>query len=646
MATRRTPLYDNPNAANSPLRGSSNLNFMKQKRSLATLQREDAYPAQPPSKRQMVDTISAPVPQRAASRNPRPLTTHTHAITRRERQDVAPTHRYSEKEKEDILMWQRQNRARFPRMVFFFESVASETKERLVRNITKLGAREAKFFSNDVTHVVTGRPIPTYTPPVATSHESHDQPQTINPSLMDRQQQDVRRRLFPDLVSKSSKSTRSHDVLIRAQEMNKKVYTVEKLHRILVNLIDFDISGSTRPSFNGGATIDQMIESERMARAYDMDKVNNEMHVLKSPFIYVYDIQERHKPIMVREYTPVADKRDGDWPQFRSVANGRCPFVEDTDTQALREARAARAKEREKEARLSRLSTAAPKLRPPKETYPDKSLVKRRRNDTDDTGTSDLHSARGVISRQTSFDKPSLAGKLFENLFTGKAPAGKLLAGEPVASGLQTTTLTSAIRSQMISSTSGTLGAKAGTSREILGLQRKVLKMSAPITSHYDNSSRRIATETSQEATSSRVPTKSGAEPSPEETTVQPKERSKSSLQKMQVPEKERHDPKPGFCENCQAKYRDFDDHVVTEKHRAFAQDPRNWAELDELLTLLARPPRRSDMQPQPQHPLESINHVHTQTQTQTQTQAQQQQQHHHQYKTNPGPDTQTTSAF
>ncbi|KAL5598567.1 hypothetical protein BROUX41_003506 [Berkeleyomyces rouxiae] len=587
MASRRTPLIDNPNAANSPLRS---LTMMKQKRSLANGQREDVYGQQPPSKKQILDA-----PSQRVVRNPRASTQVAPSRREKPSHEAQPVQqRYSEKEKETILIWQRQNRARFPKMVFFFESVPSDLKERLVRGIVKLGAREVKFFSNDVTHVVTSRIIPAYVSPTQETTETDEQPQTINPSLLERQQQDVRRRLFADLPSKHSKPARSTDVLIRAQEMGKKVYNVEKLHRILINLLDVDVNGSAggaRQSTHGGTTIDQMIESERMARAYDMEKGSNEMHILRGPFIYVHDMQERCKPIMAREYPSVIDKRDGEWPQFRSVANGRCPFVEDVE--AHREARATRAKEKEREARAQRAAavaanaTSAPRLRPARDQSPQTVTGKRNRDEAADSlGNPEQFSRVTSMSRQGSWDKLSVAGKLVENPFTGKAPGGKLVAGEPVASGIQNATVTSAIRSQLISSTSGTLGAKAGTSREMLGLQRKVLKISGPSTSHTEGSSRRVHTEPSHEATSGRSASRGVTEAVTEEAGS--KER-KSGLQKVQVPEREKRELKPGFCENCQSKFRDFDEHILSEKHRNFAEDSRNWAELDKLLGNLGR---------------------------------------------------------
>lgn len=79
----------------------------------------------------------------------------------------------------------------------------------------------------------------------------------------------------------------------------------------------------------------------------------------------------------------------------------------------------------------------------------------------------------------------------------------------------------------------------------------------------------------------------------------------------MKVPPPRQIVKKPGYCENCRIKYDDFTQvsfdcfqvttsrsmlmtcplqHVLTSKHRRFAQNPKNWIELDELLTKITRP--------------------------------------------------------
>lgn len=53
---------------------------------------------------------------------------------------------------------------------------------------------------------------------------------------------------------------------------------------------------------------------------------------------------------------------------------------------------------------------------------------------------------------------------------------------------------------------------------------------------------------------------------------------------KKKQEEKRREEMKPGYCENCRVKYTDFDAHCAGEGHRQFAQNSKNFAEIDRLI--------------------------------------------------------------
>ncbi|CAE6481233.1 unnamed protein product [Rhizoctonia solani] len=48
---------------------------------------------------------------------------------------------------------------------------------------------------------------------------------------------------------------------------------------------------------------------------------------------------------------------------------------------------------------------------------------------------------------------------------------------------------------------------------------------------------------------------------------------------------------KPGYCENCRARFEDFDQHINGTKHRKFATKDSNFRELDQLLDRIQRRP-------------------------------------------------------
>ncbi|GAB0135807.1 hypothetical protein EsDP_00004132 [Epichloe bromicola] len=627
MSTRRVPLASNPNVVNSPLRGHATLNaHAKQKRSYANVQREEAYGQPPPAKKQVLDNGS----QRAV-RSPT-KTSRTQVLVQRSAaarsttlkdratrsaQDATRTVQDKDTEKE---AWKKHYRVKFPKMVFYFESIPDDIRAKLTKRVTYLGARQEPFFSIDVTHVVTTRSIPVERSETEQQQhvepdqqEPEEQPQTINPSLLDRNTVAARRRLLFDFrqtqvpsnqsddSTRRSRGTRHNDVLHKAREMGKKIWSLEKFQNMLSVLLESETqsgSHSTRTTsarsqygIAKGAhepNLLQLLHNERINGPSDRDPtaVNRELVYFKGPYIYVWDMDDKHKPIMVREYPKVINKQDGEWPQFRSVGNGRCPFVEEVEIPE-KEQRCTRERE---QARIVKKEDAVPTLKPPEIPLPKPVTGKRSLTEMEDgrnrarsTASADVFNpAKAAISKQTETK--------LQNAFTSRAETARLFAGEPVASGMQPSNFTSAIRSQMISSTSGINGSKAGTSKEVHGLQRKVLQKARPAS--HDVSSRRLA-EVSMDVASSRStnmgrPTSRAVQPHDDDSQRTDGKDKKTHSQTL----KSKRDLKPGYCENCQDKFKDFDEHILSRKHRKFAENSDNWTELDLLLEQLKRVPK------------------------------------------------------
>ncbi|RFN46701.1 hypothetical protein FIE12Z_9029 [Fusarium flagelliforme] len=622
MSSRRGPLTNNPNVANSPLRGASALaGYAKQKRSYATVQREETYGQPPPLKKQVLDNgVQRAVRSPTRSTRTQVLVQRgsTRPSTKERSSRTAPTNvaRDIDNEKE---AWKRHHRAKFPKMVFYFESIPDDVRARLTKRVNYLGARQEPFFSISVTHVVTTRSIPPEKPEGHQEqeqvhhdehHESEEQPQTINPSLLNRNTE-ARRKLLSEFrnapartqqlddPTKRTRGTKNNDVLHKAREMGKKIWSLEKFQNMLSVLLEAETSvssynsrsASTRSHYGNSRepSLLQLLHNERVNGPSDRDPTaaHRELTYFKGPHIYVWDMDEKNKPIMVREYPKVANKSDGEWPQFRSVGNGRCPFVEDNDVPDRDHRRQREQREQEK-ARQAKREEAAHALKPPQVPMPKPVTGKRTIAEMEDgqnrvrgaTPTDVFNPAKAALSKQADLRQQ-------QNAFTSRAATGRLFAGEPVASGVQPSNITSAIRSQMVSSTSGVNGAKAGTSKEVHGLQRKVLQKAAPAS--FDVSSRRLA-EVSMDVASSRSTTMGRHTSRPAE--VQEEEVQKTERRTQSQPLKSKKDLKPGYCENCQDKFRDFDEHILSRKHRKFAENDDNWTELDSLLSQIKRMPK------------------------------------------------------
>lgn len=151
MSGRRVPLSSNPNAVNSPYRGTA---ASKQKRSYATAQREDSYGGQPPPKKQMLEA-ELKTPQRHESaearvlnnrrvNGPQPSALERHAVAvnrKLPQQAVAKkVEKVVDEGLDSIRQWQRHIRRTFPKFVFYFESVPEDARLKCTRQVVALGA--------------------------------------------------------------------------------------------------------------------------------------------------------------------------------------------------------------------------------------------------------------------------------------------------------------------------------------------------------------------------------------------------------------------------------------------------------------------------------------------------------------------------
>lgn len=437
---------------------------------------------------------------------------------------------------------------------------------------------------------MTSRPVPPQkktqdeNEPAIDAQENSEQPQTINPSLLSRSttlatstSTSARRKLIFDATSSRKPAplkTRSTDILDRAREMGKKIWSLEKLQKILEHLLYPDpyvsaalglsrVSTRSTGKASEQPNLAKLLENERVHGPSDRDPTvsSKELHSFKGPHIYVYDLDERTKPIMVREYLKVTDPKEGEWPQFRITSDGRCPFVPDENFDLPR--RRHRDRERERARNKARAAKAAAEnaaadskqseVPPTRPTASKRTLAQM--EDGHNRGAAGVRATESFDRSRVS-NPPSLEFRT-QNAFMSHAKPGRFLGGEPVASGVQPSNVTSAIRSQMISSTGGVLGAKAGTSKEIHGLQRRVVlqKASAPAVSQ-DLSSRRMA-EMSHDsnafvrsASVSRASQRKLDTVGEEEVVSKQREKLRRTASVPVSQPKQKRDPKPGYCEN------------------------------------------------------------------------------------------------
>ncbi|KAF2227344.1 Dfp1/Him1, central region-domain-containing protein [Elsinoe ampelina] len=645
MMNGRIPLASNQNAINSPYRGLAPVGG-KRTRAQTEVSRE-TITGQPPAKRQILDISND---ENAGSRT---LTRQSQQMKDAEakmfarRQGVRqPTSLEARllavkgakvpqvQEKEDdqtrkaaegmdsVRQWQAHYKKAFRGFIFFFDNVPDETHKKISQCLRQLHSRESKFYSKEVTHVVTTRPIPTGDAKTGSKDTyleaaGQDQPQkTIDPALLNRnhvapsaatqsrlaQDQSVVHRRLPDQTT---------DILHKARELNQKIWALEKLQRMLKALFTNDTEQPAQQLSRSHATanlndtaakeadLERLLRNEKISGPADRDATvaSADMVPFRGNFIYIHDLNERYRPTMIRDYPKPTKGQEGKWPQLRVSSFGRCPWIEDPHY-----AKRMMAEEKRKE-ELARKQEAAsaPRTRTRAAAEQDVThvLVERQANlrrsprkAAPEEKTKPLDPPKVPASRQNSTISTDGMPPLFGSAQLTKRGHVRYIGGEPVASGVQPSNITSAIRSQAISSTaisSTAPGARVGTSKELQNLKRKVLERGATVTSgsSYMNDVR--AALNGDAPRGSKRKAQDVLEDIREEG-VDEDARPRKSQPPRQVKKIIHKDPKPGYCENCRDKFEDFDEHIQTRKHRKFALDNSNWTELDQLISKLRRP--------------------------------------------------------
>jgi regulatory subunit for Cdc7p protein kinase len=317
--------------------------------------------------------------------------------------------------------------------------------------------------------------------------------------------------------------------------MGIKIWTVEKLQRILEALVPAAQQSVQRQAVRvREAELSEMLRNEKRHGAQDRDWMT-EMAPFKGYYVYVHDMNERTKPIIVRDYARVASKEQGKWPQFRVNEPGKSPFSE--EQLPLRTAAAQKSQPPKRPKTLARAATTfAPQTGGRAlEELANPPAMKR--------ATTDVQPRSHV--RQDSADFLPTFGTAQAHLRgTARPPfrgfGHRLIQGEPVASGIQPSNITSAVRSQIVSSAAVGPGGKAGSTRELNVLNRKMIvgtnmAQKRPDPPAESNPAKRNLNCISEEED--------------EQRRCQP--RKKRALHR---------EPKGGYCENCREKFDDFEE--------------------------------------------------------------------------------------
>lgn len=392
-----------------------------------------------------------------------------------------------------------------------------------------------------------------------------------------------------------------------------KIWTWEKFERVMKTMFNNELdddepeSHPPRPSRNAlvsskpqkDVDLQRLLKHERQGLA-ERAAPWQDIIPFRGIFLYVHDMDERVKPIMVREYSKPANADEGDWPMLHSVSKGRCPFVEEPAPNPKKEVRE---QDRGKctRGKVAKQNVAVTKTEPhvsqqhiqagyavPQESTRE---GRRTRSSTRSPQKPVLGDASEIVNRPAPTnmaapiskpsDPPTKLARTSSNFEAMPPMLGSTHAsfkgisrnpgGEPLASGLRPN-ITSAVQSQMISSTAAAPGARVGTTKQMHHLNRQVLEKQSGLSTNSVSSSLnmndvRAAINTdrnpAQKRSTRQKLTAVMAKINEDETLSEDEEKNYSNakegqLQRRKKKQAAKREPKPGYCENCRDKYDDF----------------------------------------------------------------------------------------
>lgn len=395
--------------------------------------------------------------------------------------------------------------------------------------------------------------------------------------------------------------------------MKMKIWPFEKLEKMLNLLLDPESDDEEpqnqrkRPTVLvkkqqalDEADLQQLLKNEKTMHGGQM--LWSDVVPFRGYYVYVHDVEEKNRPVMVREFPRPRENEEGSWPQLHSVAIPRCPFFVEPSSkhdETERQEEAVVQVEKPAGGSKTRAASASHEVAKARAAQPDQRP---------------LHSALEQQSRHMNVPPQPLPpqARMFEppplkhtgsNTTTDSLPAhltnrfhfqGIPRPGsgrEPLASGLQQSNQTSAIRSQAISSTAANPVARFGSkSREMHELQRRAVEQRRSnlsvnsVPSSFINDVR-AAINNDPTSVPGRGPTRHiHAKPltkiyedetqsdeeeqsSSQNHQPQPQQQAQAHRQKQAkqpLAKKKRkevlREPKPGYCENCRDKYEDFNE--------------------------------------------------------------------------------------
>jgi len=351
------------------------------------------------------------------------------------------------------------------------------------------------------------------------------------------------------VVSRRDKADLPRNML--QNQNNLKFWNYEKVFRFLKNL--GEITSPVQNNTKQAKHLSSLLHDEKLHGPSDRDPnaKRDDFNYFKHPYFFVYDLRQVTRPIAVREWKPKdTDKHKNYWPRIYASSYGRSPFQPDPkDLQLPRKVQ--RRKLRDEQNKRYRF-----KLRAIYNEFDPKIMSNPFSDDSDAESDSTLCEKDVTINMPPPQPEPaaltlSRQPSLVSNKFMEVTKRDNF---EIQASGFNGSTNVSQQSAEVQTKNGLAPTGSSVASKQVNSLTKKLIVRK-----------QRLSKQS------------------------QPQQSAQTQLPELpQQEEPPRNKPKiPGYCENCRVHFDDFEEHIVSGKHKAFAKEPANFKDIDDLIEKL-----------------------------------------------------------
>lgn len=465
-------------------------------------------------------------------------------------------------------------------------------KELLKRGFLSLGAQITQFFDCNVTIVITRRSL-----------------EALN--MMN-----------------------SSDVLARAKKSYMKIWGYEKAARFLKNLdVDLDLLERNNATPLATPTLSNLLQNEKLYGPTDRDPRSRreDVHYFKYAHVYMYDLWQMWAPIITLEWKPqeLTDVKKLPYPVLKMGTFGRCPFIGDNSCDESSYKRVVKRYSRDKAnkpyaLKLRRLyqDYATPcessdhlKFIPhtclsSKQCYEKLKLKFEQSNSQKNMGNCskdsvDFKATEKTTSNKEEHEKPQLqpeneVSQVIDTPEQNNLPELTKIASltrqetedfpDDLCNNKKKSRIPQEIKASGVhqsndvaTSFGNGLGPTTAsvTNKNIKTLNRLVVD-------------RKLGSKTSNPVHALTIRSlgavgSDGQMPAPKACNSKEAVLEPATMKKTDnVPITRRDTTKnAGYCENCRVKYESLEEHVLSERHQSFAQNPLNFEAIDSLIEKL-----------------------------------------------------------